>query len=238
MPFRRRMRRRRGGLRWFTPNVWSASSGITTNVALGITTPVFEVTGAGTDRNLNDIGICPLIKGGPPLPAAVNAAGREAGGQLAERQWWRVLRIVGRLAFQFVWTEAELVLTLPMFLTINWAICRLHIDEAGAADTPLPNLRARDTQDEKAIILAQDVWRHQFGTGHTFDPSSVEVVGSSPPLFSMIDIKTRRSLRNEQDLFLIWDASLFSPSNQIPTTSFESFLSPLVNLRTLGKFGR
>jgi len=240
MVFRRRFKRKRSGLRWFTPNVWSPAVPLSTSGPTGVGVPTFDSVGSATDRDLAALGTCPLIRGGAPLQPQVNAAGRDTGFVLQTRTYWKVMRIVGRLGWTFNWFTADTPLTRPAYISIHWVIARLKVDEQGVPSLP-DTLRSRDIQDEKFMILAQDVL-HQEWDGRTLPGSEFQASGvyrvMQPPMYDMVDLKLNRWIANEQDLYLLWDASFFSPGADLPTSGFSASVTPWVNLRTLGRTGR
>lgn len=231
-------RRRRSGLRWFTPNLWNASLPQQYNSDTSGAGPANEFTTRTT--------LTPLLRGTAPFPGVTNAAGLLAGAMLAERQYFNLLRIVGRMNWEMVveFDDPGDTITWPEggCVSIWWAIFRRGTDEDGRPDTEaagtFPELAIRDNQDDKKLILAQDVWRTRIQRGASAWPdSSHHWLDAEQPLDSMIDIRLKRSFRNEQDVYLATQVGIANFGVNLPAGA-TFILNGLNNLRVLGKFGR
>lgn len=231
-------RRRRSGLRWFTPNLWNASAPQVYTADTSGAGPVSEFT--------TRTALTPLLRGTAPFPGVTNAAGLLAGTMLAERQYFSLLRIVGRMHWWVDVSFDDIGSTMAWSrggcLSVWWAIVRRGTDEDGRPDTEstgiFPELATRDNQDDKKLILAQDVWRTKIPAGTTaWSDTSIHALDAEQPLDSMIDIRLKRSFRNEQDVYLAVQLGIANFGDNIPGgTTFQ--LAGLSNLRVLGKFGR
>lgn len=238
MAYRRRrsFRRRSSGLRWFQPNLWNASN---PQLYAGIDPLV-----ASAAEAFSEVAVTPVIHGNAPFPGVNNAAGLLAGKVLAERQWLNIVRVVGRMTFyvDLVNPGVEVPFTNGGIVSVFWALFRMGTDEQGRPETEsggdFPALNVRDNQDEKSLILAQDVWRTSVPTGTTWLPGDALSfnVEPEPPLYNMIDVRLKRSFRNEQDLYLATQFGIWNPDELPSGQGYE--LRGLVNLRPLGRFGR
>lgn len=221
-------RRRGPSLRWFTPNNWNTAQPVVVNTQANWQ--------AGNALFISDTAMLPLLKGSAPFPGVTNAAGRLAGTQLAERQYWRLKRIVGRLEFYMNFSE-EAVFSQGLTFRVHWAVVRWHTDDGGAPDTPFIDLSLRDDQDEKPVIIYQDTWTTDYPVGTSLSGApAVHPLSSDPPLYNYIDIRTGRPFRNEQDLFLATQFTAYDHGSIVPQRDVE--MQAHINLRLLGTFGR
>lgn len=234
--YRRRrfgMRRRSSGLKWYTPALWNAS----TPQQYNITTAV----GPATPEQYSNSALAPIIWGNAPFPGVVNAAGLRAGVPLAERTYLNIRRIVGRMNWYVEIQDAEVTFPLGGIASVHWAIVRMHTNEDGVPDEQAsgnyPALATRDNQDEKAMIIAQDVWRTSIPPATTWPEGSLQFLAAEPPLYNMVDVRLKRSFRNEQDCYLMTQFGVSKWSGDL-TQSAVFVLHGLVNLRPLGRFGR
>lgn len=230
-----RFRRRKPSFRWFQPNIWTdgGSIGQYSTVVTG---------GAASASAFTTPGLTRILSGSAPFPGVVNAAGTLAGRILAERQYYRMRRIVGRLNFYLQTDKSINMEAEGGVIQVFWGIVRIPTDEQGVPDekgagTVIVDLRDAADQDAKEFIIAQDVWTTNYPIG-TILPAGTHALAADPPLYSMIDKTMRRSARNEQDLFL-WTAMSIQTlgANGIPATT-DLNLGVLANLRPLGSFGR
>jgi len=229
MAYRRKgFRRRSSRMRWFTPNLWNATQPqlYTTLIAAG-----------GLSEQTSEVALTNLCYGSAPFPGVLNAVGIRAGAMLAERQYYNIRRVVGRMRWYWSASDECTVRQVSVF----WAIVRMATDENGQPDAQalgnFPSLAVRDNQDDKKLILAQDVWRTFYQT-----PQAVTGINqlfeceAEPPLYTMVDKTMRRSFRNEQDIFL---ATQLGVVFETPIQNGEEVrLGGCVNLRMLGTFGR
>lgn len=229
--FRRSFRSRRGsGLRWFIPNLWSGNRYNTVNLA-----PTVPATGPDY---VSDTSYTRLLSGSAPFSGVNNAAGILTGRILAQRQFWQLRRIVGRLTFAFS-GDSEFLFSAGAFMRVHWAIVRAKVNENGQPDEDtFINLVDPDEQDDKQQIIYQDVWQTDYPPGTTLGADEIHHLGAAPPLYSMIDIKTKRPVGNEQDVFLATQLTGFAPFNNGFTVGTEIVLRSYFNLRVLGKFYR
>lgn len=236
MRSRSKFRRRRfSRMRWFTPALWSHS-----NPAPFAT---HTVPSAGPYQQVAiPPGFARVLSGTAPFQGVNNSAGILTGRILAERQYYNIRRIVGRMEF-FLSTDSPLDMESEGgAIRVFWALLRMHTDELGQPDeksdgTAVIDVSESEDQDEKAYIIAQDVWTTAYPIG-TQLAAGTHSLAAAPPLYSLIDKTMRRSFRNEQDLFLATSADITTfGGNGIPSnTALE--LRALVNLRPLGTFGR
>jgi len=233
MAYRRRgtFRRRKSFLRWFTPNLWNAS-----NPQL-----YSQFIGNGANEQTSEVALTNLCFGSAPFPGVVNPAGIRAGVMLAERQYFSIRRVVGRMRW-FLEQDDDVIPMQRTIITVWWAIVRMNTDENGQPDAQalgnFPSLSIRDNQDDKKMILAQDVWRTVVPPGGPSLPDGkLFELEAEPPLFSMVDKTMKRSFRNEQDIFLATQFGVFW-GDTIPASGTEVNLKGLLNLRMLGAFGR
>lgn len=196
-----------------------------------------EVTGAASDRAIFDDAVTKVLAGDAPFPGVTNASGQLAGKMLAERQYYNVKRIVGRMSFE-LGTDKEISMPNGGMVRVYWSLIRWHTDEQGIPDADLLTLYDGNDQDEKPIILAQDVWSTAYPVGTTLN-EGFHQLAADPPLYSMVDKTMRRPFRNEQALFLLTTGFVHCYTNSagIPMTT-ELTLRSHINLRTLGTFGR
>lgn len=228
MGFRRRGRRRGPRLRWFTPELWNASSPQTYAQA--------SVVGDQPEFT-TDPTMARMVYGSAPFVGVVNALGALTGKQLGELQRWRLLRVVGRMKWYFN-TDSPIDMTVAGGqITVWWAFVRWHTEENGNPDTPFPLLATRDDQDEKPVIIAQDVWRTDYPISTTLEPGS-HPLAAEPPLYSLIDKTMRRPFANEQDLFLVTQLGIATNGIAGIPDAADVSLSGLLNLRVLGNFNR
>lgn len=228
MGFRRRGRRRGPRLRWFTPELWNASS-----------PQVYatEIVGAAAPEFTTATSMARMVYGSAPFAGVVNASGALTGKQLAELQRWRLLRVVGRMVWYLSIDTAIDMSVAGGQVTVWWAFVRWHTEESGQPDTPFPVLATRDDQDEKPVIIAQDVWRTNYPIGTTLEPG-VHPLAAEPPLYSLIDKTMRRPFANEQDLFLATQIGIGTNGIAGIPNGLEVNLTGLLNLRVLGNFNR
>lgn len=227
---RRFSRRRRPMQRWFKPDFYSGSS----PTALGNFT-----TGVPAPSIVSDVMVSPLLFGSAPFPGVANSAGRIAGTILAERQWWTVRRIVGRLSF--VWhCQTAITPEIPgdsFYASVHWGIMKWKTEEDGTPTSPMADPSNVDDMDERWVY--RDVWReHVTTTGlAAFEPQ--DIIGPEP-FGSYIDITTRRVMRNEEDLWFVakFSAHWFAGSGDSNFPSANFLLDSFRNLRILGGFSR
>lgn len=230
--FRRGMRRSRP-FRWFTPEVWNSAEPTGQQPFTAIDATHLAAFSQFT----------PLMQGWAPFPGV---GANLAGKRLSEREFFKVMRIVGRLSFAIRNDNViELNFANAFTVAVHWMILRWDIEENGSPTTVfnpqlatqgLPDLTQLDMQDEKKHIIAQDVWKTEFAPGFSIASGDVKALVPVAPLFSHIDITTRRWIGNEQALFLATQGAIFSPTGGFANVDLR--LLKWVNLRTLGKFGR
>lgn len=224
-------RRRRPMQRWFKPDVYSSGNPTT----LGTFTP-----GVPASSIVSDTMVSPMLFGSAPFPGVANAAGRIAGTILAERQWWTVRRIVGRLAFT-VQSETAFEATGPkdvFYYAMHWGIMKWKTEEDGTPTSPMADPSSIDDMDERWVY--RDVWRGQVTPQPSigaFEP--IDILGPDP-FGTYIDISTRRVMRNEEDLWFVCKLHLDwfggSGDSNFPAVPFT--IHSWRNLRILGGFAR
>lgn len=233
MGFRRRrtFRRRGGSLRWFTPNLWNGALPAL-YASETVTTP------GGTGEIVTAPAVTHVLRGSSPFPGMNNSAGILSGKMLAERQYWQALRVVGRMNWYFT-ADDEIDMNSGGIITVWWGLVRSHTNENGVPDTPLLALEDEENQDEKPLILAQDVWRTSYPAGTLLQPGTLHPLAGEPPLYSMVDKTLKRGFRNEQDMFLTCQLGVTTWGNAtgIPFDT-ELHLHGAHSLRLLGRFGR
>lgn len=239
--YRRRrggFRRRSAGTRWFQPGLWTQGQEAIVNDNL---------TSAPAQTFQQEPSLVSLLRGAAPFPGVNNAAGRLAGTMLAERQYYKINRVVGRLHF-WAFTQIggdDFTTQFGALCRVFWSIIRWNTDEQGVPDSQGPGQGFFDSsvgtnQDERKIIVAQDVWSREFPPATQFntDGQFWEIPGPGP-LFNMIDLRMKRPVSNEQELFLcttVW-WHLFSPNENWPSGSVFQLRSHY-NLRPYGRLGR
>lgn len=230
MSFRRRRRftRRGSGLRWFVPELWNGPQ----PGALG-----FGTIGAATSVYIGDTVYTRIVAGSAPFAGVTNAAGLLTGKMLEQRQMWCLKRLVGRFQFAFV-PDDEIVLSNGGHVRLHWAIIRAKVENTGVPDeNTFINLTEREEMDDKPTILYQDCWQTNYPVGTTLPTNSWNVLAAEPPLYSMIDIKTKRWFGNEQDLFLATQYTMFANNGSLTAGAVINEYANL-NIRVLGRFGR
>lgn len=241
-------RRRKSGLRWLQPNAWMASNpNLMGSTAVGSTTIV--------DEFYSDPMLMPIVEGAAPFAGVANSAGLMTGKLLEARQYFKAIRLVGRL--NFFWSiralnESAETLHMPNggVAAVHWALIRWPTSELGKPLDMFINterafsLLENEDQDEKKYIIAQDVWRTNYpvGTDLLMVQNGGEIphpMAAEPPLYSMFDHRINRWVGNEQQLFIVAQFGVYTPglSNQVGQTTEISGWA-LANLRPLVKFGR
>lgn len=228
---RRRFRRRRGANRWFRPNVWTDSGGLptlNTTQAVPAASVVFS----------SDIQLTSLLYGTAPFVGVANAAGRITGAQLGERTWWKHIRTVGRLSFVLdTDSQSTEAMGVDSWAMLNWGLLRWKMDDTGAPTAPAPRLFSAEDQDER--WLYRDSWVIHPGTA-PFNETQGLVWAGPLPFGDYVDIRTRRFMGNEMDLYLVTQFAVFlgtagnrdfAPGEQLSMYSWGQ-------LRVLGRFGR
>lgn len=226
---RRFSRRRSSGLRWFTPNLWNDPQPAVYST---------DTFGGGGAVSLTGTPVATqVLRGSAPFPGVTNSAGLLAGKILAERQYFQLLRIVGRMSWYFSLTE-QVDMPNGGLVQLWWAIVRMNTEESGIPDVnTIIDLSDEEEQDDKKTILAQDVWTTSYPLGTSLAAGTLHAMAADPPLFSMIDIKLRRPFRNEQDCFLVTQVGVHANGNALPAGE-DITLRGKLNLRVLGRFGR
>lgn len=213
---RRFKRRRVARPRWFTPNAWNEALG--EEVAQSNATAVTHATN--------------VLRGNAPFPGVTNASGLVAGQTLAELQRLTLLRIVGRVGF-YARNGAEYNEAAVAAYVVHFGFIVLECSESGVPKDPLPNPRVRDDQDERWIW--RDRYIHGPITRTQLDDQPYDL--TTGPFYGYVDITQRRRMRNEEDLFLLWNARYVGISGT-PSDQREYYIQTFHNLRCLGRFSR